>query len=102
MYRINKMTNRINRYLNLNDMDAYIKEFYEAYEMCMYALYLKKNPKYSNIRIPVIIYSDVMDYRYNIRNCSGAVNTLYDNENDAVICSYSSIEEMVADGWKLD
>ena len=83
-------------------MDAYIKEFYEAYEMCMYALYLKKNPKYSNIRIPVIIYSDVMDYRYNIRNCSGAVNTLYDNENDAVICSYSSIEEMVADGWKLD
>lgn len=28
------MTNRINRYLNLNDMDAYLKEFNELIDKC--------------------------------------------------------------------
>ena len=82
--------------------DTYITEFKTAYENCTHSLYLKDNPKYNYITKPIIIFDDVVEYYYRIRNRSGAIDLIYNNKEDQVLISYNSIEDMVADGWKLD
>jgi hypothetical protein len=48
---------------------------------------------------PYIAYSDVMDYRFIIRATKN-----YKDKSDVnpIIVEYSSIDELVWDGWRLD
>lgn len=67
-----------------------------------YVLNPHKYPGHSDF---VINYDDVMNYRYVIRmwvnDGVGYGNPLY-NEKTPIFKCYSSIEDMVKDGWKLD
>ena len=58
--------------------------------------------------MPYISCSDVHDYKYNIRVVPFDVFFSKDDEgyekkeNGEIIAHYDSLEELVADGWRLD
>ena len=58
--------------------------------------------------VPYISCSDVHDYKYNIRIISADdfLSTSDDHyektENGEIIAHYDSLEDLVADGWRLD
>ena len=55
--------------------------------------------------VPYICTSDVFEYRYNIRilPIDDFLSKEYKKkENGEIIAHYDSMEDLVADGWKLD
>ena len=56
--------------------------------------------------IPYISYSDLMDYKYNIRVIPVSdflgKDKVDKTENGEIVAHYSSLEELVDDGWMLD
>lgn len=56
--------------------------------------------------IPYISYSDLMDYKYNIRAIPVSdflgKDKVDKTENGEIVAHYSSLEELVDDGWVLD
>ena len=56
--------------------------------------------------VPYISTSDLHDYEYNIRVLSAVDFFSKDNfdkkENGEIIAHYDSLEDLVADGWRLD
>lgn len=56
--------------------------------------------------IPYISYSDLMDYKYNIRAIPVSdflgKDKVDKTENGEIVAHYSSLEELVDDGWTLD
>lgn len=67
------------------------------------AIFLKENDNYPTIHHPVIIMEDVLEYRYNIRewNSQGPHWGAY-NEETPILISYSTMDDMIDDGWKAD
>ena len=52
---------------------------------------------------PYIAYDDVMDEKYIIRGRElGAKRNSFDNEKRPIIVEYTSIDDLVNDGWRLD
>ena len=56
--------------------------------------------------IPYISFSDLMDYKYNIRAIPDSdfwgKDKVEKTENGKIIAHYNSLEELVDDGWMLD
>ena len=58
--------------------------------------------------VPYISTSDLHDYKYNIRVISEedffstADDAFEKKENGPIIAHYDSLEDLVADGWRLD
>ena len=58
--------------------------------------------------VPYISCSDVHDYKYNIRIIpvddflSNGDDRYAKTENGQIIAHYDSLEDLVADGWRLD
>jgi len=64
----------------------------------------RENPKYTADGVPRIDYNDVMSNKYVIKcdtDFPGS-GSYWCNENAVAIARYSSIEELVDDGWRLD
>lgn len=81
----------------------YYRELFEQAFSYGGAIFLKKNDNHSTIINPVIIMSDVLDYRYNIRSWSpkGPHWGAY-NEETPILISYNTIDDMIDDGWRPD
>lgn len=69
------------------------------------AIYLHENANYPNYHHCVIRMSDVMDWNYIVREWEEGdgkyLNPAY-NKPSRIIRTYSSLEKLVADGWKVD
>ena len=56
--------------------------------------------------IPYVSYSDLLDYKYNIRAIPSrdfwGEDKVEKTENGKIIAHYDSLEELVDDGWMLD
>lgn len=78
-----------------------INDFKYCYTNGM-SIFVRSNPKYPMDGYGVITFNDVIDYKFIIRSYHGPVKQLvYDeNECDDVVKEYSSLEEMVDDGWQ--
>jgi hypothetical protein len=89
----------------MNDKEYQTHHFEEIYRDGLLAPFLKSNPKYCanglNEMIPRISYDDVMDHKYVVRWSPHDPNAFW-AENTAIIAEYTSIAEMVDDGWRLD
>lgn len=69
------------------------------------AIYLKRNMNYSQYHNCVIRQSDVMSYNYIVREWEEGDGKYLDPTYDRgshIIRSYSTIEQMVKDGWAAD
>ncbi len=81
------------------------KQFENAY-IPGRSLYLKCNAKYNKHPYPVIINDDVMNYRYIVRSFDFSAGISYSdplyNEKTKPIAQYSTIDDMIEDGWRLD
>ena len=69
-------------------------------------LYLKVNRKYPACVHPLISYEDVSNYTFAVRDFDDSLgyellSPLY-NGTTKLVMKYSSIEDMVCDGWRLD
>ena len=90
------------------DIKREVRLFKQVYEDAMYAPYVRWNPKYKTGKFkgmtPYICIDDICDYKYVICAIPEAVATtpLHELHRRNVIVEYNSIEEMVADGWRLD
>ena len=64
---------------------------------------LKRNDNYPWINHPIIIKDDVIGYNYNVREWSGGalLDRTY-NEKTSICKSYSSLDDMINDGWRPD
>ena len=79
--------------------------FRDAFD-CGGCLYLKVNKKYSACAHPLISYEDVRNYTFAVRDFDDLLgyellSPLY-NGKTKLVMKYSSIEDMVYDGWRLD
>jgi hypothetical protein len=86
-----------------SDRDYQIENLKRIFADASSSPVFKGNDKYPTEGVPRIAYSDVMDFKYNIR-----VDTEFDagpsfwDEKTPVIVKYTSIEDLVDDGWRLD
>lgn len=84
------------------DQVEMLKSIFEA---ASYAPIFKENPKYpqTKIKAPYIAFDDVMDYKYIIRCCDvSEISSFRSEKSDEIIAEYSTAEELVNDGWRLD
>lgn len=69
-------------------------------------IHLKYNSKYPSCEHPVIIMRDACDYRYIIRDFDFSSGwDFFDggyNEETRPIVRYSTLDELIDDGWRLD
>ena len=83
-----------------------IKNLDHIYATAMFAPVFKNNPKYCVGKFqdltPYIAYDDVMNNKYIIRGRPVSITSNFDNEKREIISSYTSMEELVMDGWRLD
>lgn len=78
-------------------LEALQKAFYEMFNR----IHFHPNPKYpAEGRIFYIGFSDMSDYKYNIRVCKDFGN--YDDDGDPIVATYSSMKELLLDGWRPD
>lgn len=62
----------------------------------------KRNPKYPVEGVARISYSDIMDYKFVIRNDKDFSDNSCWSEDADIIVEYKCIEDLVDDGWRLD
>ena len=83
-----------------------IRESFEQALLPGNCIHLLSNSKYPYCKHPVIIMGDACDYRYIIRDFD--FNAGYDffdggyNEETRPIVQYSTLDELINDGWRLD
>lgn len=69
------------------------------------AIYLKDNSNYPHAHHCVIRHSDVMDYKYIVREWESGeksyLDRLYDKPS-TVVRTYASLELLIKDGWAAD
>lgn len=81
-----------------------IQDFEYCYNNGM-SMFMKKNEMFTYDHYAVITFNDCINYKYIIRQYNGPVKPLIMDESDNcgnIIAQYSSIEEMVDDGWAVD
>ena len=90
---------------NKEDIDEYVacykKTLEEAISIGAYRLHFKPNPKYpmDPEKVYYIGFSDMYAYQYCIRE--GEYENYHDDD-DKIVASYASAEELLRDGWQLD
>lgn len=79
------------------------KNLERIYVGALLAPVFKFNERFPNCKIPFINYNDIMDYKFIIRvkNPSNLSNSM-DCEKGEIVQEYSSMEELLRDGWILD
>lgn len=90
------------------DIQLEIRLLKEVYDDAMYAPLLRWNPKYKtdkfNGMTPYICIDDICYYNYVV--CAipdeEVTDMLQERFRRNVIVEYTSLEEMVEDGWRLD
>ena len=83
-----------------NDL-YYLEALEKAFNDMFHRIHFHPNPKYpAEGRIFYIGFSDMSDYKYNIRVCNDFGN--YDDDGDPIVATYSSMKELLIDGWRPD
>ncbi len=90
----------------MNNKVSHEKRFEEIYNSPSFAPILQKNPKYcvglfSEIT-PYISFKDVLNHKFLIRGCPIGSASAFDDGNRGIIIEYSSIRELLDDGWRLE
>lgn len=78
---------------------------YKTLEECFISgrtIYFCKNSKMHESLHPVIIFDDVINYRFWIRAYDGPIDVLLNDSSLPVIRHYLSIADIVEDGWELE
>ena len=88
-------------------MENEIKNLQAIFDKGLYAPYFKDNPRYPlGLGVAFIAYDDVMAMKYIIRTFEvdgdNRPSSYRSETTDPVVAQYNSIEELVADGWRLD
>lgn len=65
-------------------------------------IYFCKNSRMTNCEHPVIIFDDVIKYRFWIREYNGPIDEILNDSNLPVIRHYLRLEDIIEDGWELD
>ena len=88
----------------MNDRAYQISKLQEILGGALRSPVFRKNPKYTVDGVPRIDLNDVMSDKYIIKCDTDfpSSGSCWCDENAAVIAQYSSIEELVDDGWRLD
>lgn len=83
------------------DVEYYLPQLKDLLETGYARIHFKPNSKYDNDdRTAYYIgYSDIYAFLLNIRK---KVGDEYDEDNDPVIARYTSPEQLLKDGWRLD
>jgi hypothetical protein len=91
---------------NITKKEADIKALQNIYSRASMAPYFKDNPRYPLKGCAFYIaYDDVRDYKYIIRSYKIGENewsSFRSEMSDPVVAEYTSVEELIADGWQLD
>jgi hypothetical protein len=81
------------------------KQLQKIYDDALYTPVFRINKKYCigsfKGMIPYIAYDDIMNNKYIIRGRPANIISTLDNEKRDMIASYTSIGELVKDGWEL-
>lgn len=80
----------------------YLESLEESFENMFMRIHFRPNPKYpapADGEVFYIGYDDMHDYHYNIR--VGVFNEYKDGE-DPIVATYSSMKELLLDGWQPD
>ena len=111
MYLKNKTTsnlffkNKINEGVFIDEKEYQIKRFETTFKNADIPPILKKNTKfctnYFNGFNPYISYDDMIQNRYAIRASPVGCRNIVDTGQRDIIIEYSSIVELVNDGWQL-
>jgi hypothetical protein len=91
----------------MDDKEYQKKNLEKIYRDASLAPAFQQHPKYCTGDFaevtPYIAYDDIMDEKYIIRGRGiGARINGFDNEKRQIIVEYSSIDDLVNDGWRLD
>ena len=89
----------------MDDKDFQKKSIESIFRTASFAPLFKPNPKYCLDQFaeltPYISYSDIKNNRIFIRGCPIGVRNSQDSGKREVIIAYTTIEELVEDGWRL-
>jgi len=89
----------------MDDKDFQKKCIESIFRTAPFAPLFKPNPKYCLDQFaeltPYISYSDIKNNRIFIRGCPIGVRNSQDSGKREVIIAYTTIEELVEDGWRL-
>ena len=78
----------------------YLKSLEESFEEMLMRIHFHPNPKYpADGKVFYIGYQDMSDYHYNIRVCDIGE---YKDSEDPIVATYSSMKELLLDGWQPD
>ena len=90
----------------MNEKVSHRKRLEEIYISPSFAPILQKNPKYCVDQFaeftPYISFKDVLNSKFLIRGCPIGSGNAVDDGNRDVIIEYSSIDELLDDGWRLE
>ena len=90
----------------ITKMEADIKALKNIYSRGTMAPYFKDNPRYPLKGCAFYIaYDDVSDNKYIIRSFKldeNKLSSFRSEMSDPVVAEYTSVEELIADGWQLD
>lgn len=91
---------------NITKMEADIKALKNIYSRGTMVPYFKDNPRYPLKGCAFYIaYDDVSDNKYIIRSFKldeNKLSSFRSEMSDPVVAEYTSVEELIADGWQLD
>jgi len=87
----------------MNDKEFQKKNLQEIFNTANMSPCFKENPKFLVNGVPRIAYDDVMNWRYIIRlDENFGDNRFWSDNNAKEIVRYSTIDDLVNDGWRLD
>ena len=89
----------------MDDKDFQKKSIESIFRTASFAPLFKPNPKYCLDQFaeltPYISYTDIKNNWIFIRGCPIGVRNSQDSGKREVIIAYTTIEELVEDGWRL-
>lgn len=90
--------------VKVSTRDMNISNLQKIFRDAAFSPVFKPNPKYSLEGVPRIAYGDVMDYKFIIHCDKNFPESgfMWSDKKAPIISSYSSLEESVDDGWRLD
>ena len=88
------------REIMANNELYYLETLEKAFYEMFHRIHFHPNPKYPvETDLFYIGFEDMSNYKYTIRACSFDA---YNDSNDPIVASYSSMKELLLDGWRPD
>ena len=90
--------------MNTSDREYQIDNLRRIYSAASMSPVLKRNPKFQVEGTARIGYSDIMEERTIVRVDANFPDSggFWGGDDAPILASYSSVEELVDDGWRLD